>query len=81
MQAHKAGRKAGQSARQKHAEKKGGRMQFSPAFPTAISSTLFCSCGNHESMHITGGRAAALHNTGRLAQSRAERMNAAKLQR
>lgn len=48
--AHKAGRKAGQSARQKHAEKKGGRVS-------------------------------AMHNAGRVAQSRAERMNAAKLQR
>lgn len=33
------------------------------------------------SAHSAGGRAVAMQNTGRLAQSRAERMNAAKLQR
>jgi hypothetical protein len=86
-QAHKAGRKAGQSARQKHAEKKGAaqhgwRLQ---AF------TLCCSCQSERDLPgrivlrqlraLTGGRIAAVHNTGRLAQSRAERMNAAKLQR
>ena len=50
-QGHKAGRRAGASARQKHAVKKGG------------------------------GRTGAVHATGRLTNSRAERMNAAKLQR
>ena len=88
LQAHKAGRKAGQSARQKHAEKKGaqplrGRRLCACAFLRLLPVGRICSAGFHTDITVlsTGGRTGAVHSTGRLPQSRAERMNAAKLQR
>lgn len=87
MQAHKAGRKAGASARDKHAAKKGKLTDSnSPSMLQGsgeqVQKTLKERAEHSRYGCVGGARTASVHSSGgRLAHSKAERINAAKVHR